>query len=124
MGKSRGRPRCEFDDLELQRIHDFGMAHMSYERMADELNIGLATVSDRMNDETSDFSKAYKKGLEKLKHSIRAKQIEVALSGNPTMLIWEGKTLLGQKDSTDINHSGKVGSDVQVVVVKLPDNGT
>jgi len=37
---------------------------------------------------------------------IRKKQIEVAMEGNPTMLIWLGKNLLGQSDSpvnTDAN---------------------
>jgi hypothetical protein len=37
---------------------------------------------------------------------IRKKQIEVALDGNPTMLIWLGKNMLGQSDNpvnTDAN---------------------
>jgi len=38
-------------------------------------------------------------GRESLKQSVRKKQIEVALSGNPTMLIWLGKQILGQSDN-------------------------
>ena len=37
---------------------------------------------------------------------IRVKQIEVAMEGNPTMLIWLGKNMLGQSDSphnTDVD---------------------
>jgi hypothetical protein len=39
------------------------------------------------------------KGREQLKQSLRRRQIEVAMSGNPTMLIFLGKNLLGQSDS-------------------------
>lgn len=42
--------------------------------------------------------------------SLRRKQSEMAQEGNVTMLIWLGKQLLGQKDSTSIEHSGQVDS--------------
>ena len=41
-----------------------------------------------------------------LRQMLRARQIEVALDGNPTMLIWLGKNMLGQSDNptnTDAN---------------------
>lgn len=38
-------------------------------------------------------------GRENLKQKLRQKQIEVALNGNVTMLIFLGKNLLGQSDS-------------------------
>lgn len=34
-----------------------------------------------------------------LRQMLRAKQIEVALEGNPTMLIWLGKNMLNQSDN-------------------------
>ena len=37
-------------------------------------------------------------GREALKHSLRRAQINVALNGNPTMLIWLGRNLLGQSE--------------------------
>lgn len=45
------------------------------------------------------FSVELLKGRETLKQSLRRKQLEVAMSGNPTMLIFLGKNLLGQSDS-------------------------
>jgi hypothetical protein len=45
------------------------------------------------------FADIIAKGREDLRHSLRRAQIKVALSGNPTMLIWLGRNLLGQSDN-------------------------
>jgi hypothetical protein len=45
------------------------------------------------------FSVQLLKGRLTLNQSLRRKQIEVAMGGNPTMLIFLGKNLLGQSDS-------------------------
>ena len=42
------------------------------------------------------------KGREEIKMTLRRAQLQVALGGNPTMLIWLGKQLLGQQE-TPIN---------------------
>jgi len=54
------------------------------------------------------FSVELVKGRETLKQSLRRKQIEVAMSGNPTMLIFLGKNLLGQSDSPLTNQEAQV----------------
>lgn len=45
------------------------------------------------------FADIMAKGREDLKHSLRRAQLKVALSGNPTMLIWLGKQILGQSEN-------------------------
>lgn len=45
------------------------------------------------------FSVELLKGRESLKQSLRRAQIQTALSGNATLLIWLGKNLLGQSDN-------------------------
>ena len=59
------------------------------------------------------FSDTYKKKCEKGKISLRRKQMEVALSGNVSMLIWLGKQHLGQADKQDIEHSGGLNNTVR-----------
>jgi hypothetical protein len=49
------------------------------------------------------FSVELIKGRETLKHSLRRKQLDVAMSGNPTMLIFLGKNYLGQTDQPQPN---------------------
>lgn len=43
-----------------------------------------------------------------LRQMLRAKQIEVALEGNPTMLIWLGKNMLGQSDNPTNTDANKI----------------
>ena len=55
---------------------------------------GLDSNSLRYN-----FKQELLAGKAELHMSLRRKQIEVAMSGNPTMLIWLGKNVLGQSDA-------------------------
>ncbi|MEW5918527.1 MAG: hypothetical protein AB1762_19145 [Gemmatimonadota bacterium] len=62
--------------------------------------------------------------------SLRRKQMQLALQGDRTMLVWLGKNLLCQKDKHrvdgELSHKGEVKHDHKVrqrVVVYLPDNG-
>ena len=45
------------------------------------------------------FKAELTKGREHLKQSLRRAQLDVALGGNATMLIWLGKNILGQSES-------------------------
>lgn len=54
------------------------------------------------------FSDIFKLKKGKGKISLRRKQFEVALSGNPTMLIWLGRNMLGQTDKYEIEQTVSV----------------
>ena len=58
------------------------------------------------------FKEIMKVGREHRNASLRRKQFEVAVSGNPTMLIWLGKQFLGQADKQEM--TGKDGGPIQV----------
>lgn len=47
------------------------------------------------------FADIIEKGRADLKHSLRRAQIKVALSGNPTMLIWLGRNMLNQTETPE-----------------------
>lgn len=57
------------------------------------------------------FAEVIKRGREKCKASIRRKQIEVAMSGQPAMLIWLGKQILGQREVVETINEHKVVED-------------
>lgn len=60
--------------------------------IADWFGITDSTLRYQFTDELT-------KGREALKQTLRRAQIEVALKGNATMLIWLGKNILGQSDN-------------------------
>lgn len=55
------------------------------------------------------------RGRVRLNISLRRRQIEMAMSGNASMLIWLGKQLLGQRDKADTTMR-----DEAVTIVELP----
>lgn len=42
---------------------------------------------------------------------LRAKQFQVAMEGDKTMLVWLGKQYLEQKDKQELEHSGRITID-------------
>ena len=93
-----GRPPIEFD---LAAVEGLGRIGATAVEMAHILPASQSTIEHRMADRESDFSKAYQRGRSLLNGSVRRKQIEVAMAGNVTMLIWLGKQLIGQTDRAE-----------------------
>lgn len=48
------------------------------------------------------FAEFVKRGRTLMRGSLRAKQFQLAMSGNPTMLIWLGKQELDQTDKAEV----------------------
>lgn len=107
-GKLRKSPKLgrEISDFDLGQVALCGRFAVTNEEMASIFGVSTATVSRRMNDENSLFCKTYKKARAETLRGLRSAQIHVALKGNPTMLIWLGKQLLGQTDRQVLEHHG------------------
>ena len=71
-----------------------------YGMSIDTLNRRIAERGDE------NFAGLYKKHSDEGKASLRRQQWAAAQKGNPTMLIWLGKQMLGQRDKQGIEHSG------------------
>ena len=57
---------------------------------------------------------AIERGKAKMHMSLRKKQIEVALDGNPQLLIHLGKTELGQNDKIELNQNIKAEVEYEI----------
>jgi len=90
----RGRPKTIIDIEEAEKL---GMLQCTYKECSAWLGIAESTLKTH-----SEFSTAYKKGLEKGKLSLRRSQFKLA-EKNPTMAIWLGKQYLGQTDLVNAN---------------------
>jgi hypothetical protein len=60
------------------------------------------------------IQKAIDEGKANLHQSLRKKQVEVALDGNPQMLIFLGKAELGQTDRVEINQNIKAEVEYEI----------
>jgi len=89
-----GRPRLVFDIEDVRRLGQIGVTH---EEMASFFGCNVKTITDRMRN-NKEFSGAYKSGYGDVTRSLRRRQIQLAMSGHATMLIWLGKQMLGQTD--------------------------
>jgi hypothetical protein len=83
MGKKK-----EIDASEVEKLAELGLNNVD---IADFFSVDKETIRTR-------FSLELAKGRFNLKRKLRKKQIDVALKGNVTMLIWLGKQMLGQSE--------------------------
>jgi hypothetical protein len=91
-----GRPPKSLDLEELKRIARTGATHVE---MAARLGMSEDTLQRRLQD--PEVRALVDEAQAEVKISLRAKQVQLALAGDRTMLIWLGKQWLGQKDRLD-----------------------
>lgn len=84
----RGRPRKQVDEPTLEQMASMGCTTAE---MAETLGVSPDTLE-------RNYAASIKRGAALRNYSLRRRQLELAMEGNPTMLIWLGKQLLGQRD--------------------------
>ena len=87
--KKVGRTKIEIDEDLLLKL---ATIHCTMKEMVDILGVSEDTLK-------RNFAGIIDKGKASGKMRLRRKQMEVALEGNPTMLIFLGKAMLGQSDN-------------------------
>jgi len=98
--KKAGRPKLEIDGDLVEKLAGIGCPNKEI----------AAIVGCSVDTLDRHFADVIAKGRENGKTRLRKKQIEVALAGNVTMLIFLGKNMLGQADKQEI--SGPDGTPV------------
>ena len=118
-----GRPKIQFDEKDIRVVEGLAAIGCTYDEIAATLGCSIDTVRDRIRDESTEFSKAYKKGASAVRISLRRHQINLAKKDNATMLVWLGKNMLGQSDHIGIGESEKlrpVESDIYEMINSVP----
>ena len=87
----------------IDESHVFNLAQVGCSdcEIAALIGCHVDTIRDR-------FSTILAQGRNELKEKLRRKQIQVAMKGNPTMLQFLGKNLLGQTDASKVEVSGSL----------------
>ena len=89
------RPKkYDIDTEEVQKLAGYGCTNI-------EIADFFGCSSDLIEKSYSEF---LTKGRANLKKRLRKAQLDTALSGNSTMLIWLGKQMLGQVDKQEVEH--------------------
>lgn len=91
-----GRPRKEIDKDQFENLCNI---NATLKEIAGWFRCSEDTIERWCEREYgASFADTYEKYSQEGKISIRRAQIKLALSGNPTMLIWLGRQMLGQTD--------------------------
>lgn len=88
------------------------------DEICDILGMSDTTLNRRIKEQgiegVDNFEALYKKHSGEGKASLRRMQWKAADAGNPTMLVWLGKQMLGQKDKQEL--SGPDGGAIPVEI--------
>lgn len=87
------RPRKTID---IELIKKLAAIQCTWEEICSIVEISRRTIERR-------YAQVIEDARNNGKMSLKRKQYEVAMSGNPQMLIWLGKQHLGQRDKTEID---------------------
>ena len=91
--KEVGRPKkYDIDPKDVEKLASYGMTNV---QIADFYGCSKQLISDNYRTFVT------KGKLETIKN-LRKTQIDVALSGNVSMLIWLGKQILGQSEKAEV----------------------
>ena len=92
-----GAPRKVLTEDGAHFIEMWAKKGATLDELADCMGVHRNTFSAPHNKELA--QKAYQSGASKCNISLRRKQVELAMEGNPRMLEWLGRVRLGQKDA-------------------------
>ena len=98
VGRIVGRNKTVIPEEQVAQLSEY---HCTNKEMADFFDVPLQTFMDNFRDIITKHRIITKQRL-------RKKQLEVALNGDKTMLIWLGKQMLGQSENPISDESSQV----------------
>ena len=96
MGETSGKPGPDRWEPDLEELKRLCRLCVTNQEIAAYFGVSENLIYKEMN-RNPQFRRVVEEGRSMGKLAIRRKQMEVALSGDKTMLIWLGKCLLGQR---------------------------
>lgn len=119
-----GRPPKEMNLEELEKLVAMGCTD---EEIGAFFDITPRTIQEKRKEEP--YKSIFETSRYKMHISLRRKQLQVALDGNASMLVWLGKTLLGQKDAMKLSGDSEnplamnaiVDGKIEIVHVRAVD---
>ncbi|MBI3696539.1 MAG: hypothetical protein HY238_17075 [Acidobacteria bacterium] len=110
-----GRKAVHIDLIQLEKL--FGL-QCADEELAAWFGLSPSTIARRRRH--AEFAEAIERGRARGRISVRRAQMKLLASGNPTIAVWLGRQLLGQRDVITTEHTGSGGEPIQLA----PSNPT
>ena len=110
-----GRPRFNFSD-KLSLVRKLASIQCTDEEIAAGLGCSQDTLA-RGRKREPDLDAAILEGRANGRMSLRRAQYRKAMEGNPAMLIWLGKQVLGQRERADLEDMDEMPEAIEVRVV-------
>lgn len=111
-------PTKPMSDKEFEQLVNMIRIQCTRDEICDILCMSDTTLNRRIKEQgipgVDNFEALYKKHQGEGKASLRRAQWKAAQDGNPTMLVWLGKQMLGQKDKQELS-----GPDGGAIPVKI-----
>lgn len=111
-------PTKPMSDKEFEQLVSMIRIQCTRDEICDILNMSETTLNRRIKEQgiegVDNFEALYKKHQGEGKASLRRAQWKAAQDGNPTMLVWLGKQMLGQKDKQEL--SGPDGGAIPIEI--------
>lgn len=114
-GSKGGPPRFVFGKQACEALYDLAAVGNTIETAARILKVSKSTLERAIAKETNSAHAAWEAGKADLIDKLRAAQVELAIDDkNPTMQIWLGKQLLGQRDFKQLEVTGAGGGPLEI----------
>ena len=106
-----GRPPFELSDKDFERLVNMARIQCTQEEVCHVFGVTDKTLNQALKRRgEGTFSDIYKRHSHEGRASLRRYQWKAAENGNPTMLIWLGKQMLGQRDQIVQDNTSSDGS--------------
>ena len=96
------KPGPKIPEIDPHEVYKLAQIGCKTTEIAAFFKVSTDTIDRRFAEELA-------KGRSELQMSLRRKQIQVALGGNVSMLIWLGKQMLEQKDKHEMSSDEEKG---------------
>jgi len=123
-----GRPPFDLSTEDYQKIIAMIRIQCTQQEICGIYGVTDKTLNNALKRHSDlGFSELFKKHQDEGRASLRRSQWKAADAGNPTMLVWLGKQVLGQTDVMRTDHTSSDGSMsqkptvIEIVGKSLPD---
>ena len=109
--KKNGRPPFELSDKDFEKLVNMIRIQCTRDEVCGIFGVTNKTLSGAIarRGEADSFSSLYKKHQDEGKASLRRSQWKAATENlNPTMLVWLGKQMLGQRDQVETRNTHEI----------------